>query len=46
VIAWHLSAKPDVELVMVAFKKAYLRLSVFSYIEGYYNSKRPHSSLG
>lgn len=23
-----------------------LKLSVFSYIEGYYNSKRPHGSLG
>ena len=117
VIAWHLSAKPDVELVMTTFKKAYnarnapyglmfhsdrgsqytafafrqlldslnvvqsfskkgypfdnavceaffkylkkeetdrrtyatlnaLKLSVFSYIEGYYNSKRPHASLG
>lgn len=23
-----------------------LQLSVFEYIEGYYNSKRPHSSLG
>lgn len=23
-----------------------LRLSVFEYIEGFYNAKRPHSSLG
>ena len=23
-----------------------LRLSVFEYIEGYYNSKRPHTTLG
>lgn len=117
VIAWHISAKPDVNLVMTAFQKAYetrnapfglmfhsdrgsqytafafrqlldsrnvvqsfskkgypfdnavcesffrylkkeetdrrtyatlndLKLSVFSYIEGYYNSKRPHGSLG
>ena len=117
VIAWHISAKPDVELVMTAFQKAYtvrnapyglmfhsdrgtqytasafrrlldslnvvqsfskkgypfdnavcesffkylkkeetdrrtyaalndLKLSVFSYIEGYYNAKRPHGSLG
>ena len=23
----------------------YLRLSVFQYIDGYYNSRRPHSSL-
>ena len=87
-IAWHISAKPDVELVMTAFQKAYearnapdglmvhsdrgsqytafrqlldslnvvqsfskkdtllTMLSVFSYIEGYYNSKRPHNSLG
>ncbi len=116
VIAGHISAKPDVELVMTTFKKAYkarntpyglmfhsdrgsqytafafrqlldslhvvqsfskkgypfdnavcesffrylkkeetdrrtytaltdLKISVFSYIEGYYNSKRPHSSL-
>ena len=117
VIAWNISAKPDVDLVMDAFKKAYknreqpkglmfhsdrgsqytafsfrslldslnvvqsfskkgypfdnaccesffkylkkeetnrrtyhslaeLNLSVFSYIEGYYNSRRPHGSLG
>ena len=117
VIAWHISAKPDVDLVMTAFQKAYkvrnapyglmfhsdrgaqytasafrqlldslnvvqsfskkgypfdnavceaffkylkkeetdrrtyaalndLKLSVFSYIEGYYNTKRPHGSLG
>ena len=116
VIAWHISAKPDVELVMTTFKKAYearnapyglmfhsdrgsqytaftfrqlldslnvvlsfskkgypfdnavcesffrylkkeetglrtytslcdLKISMFSYIEGYYNSKRPHGSL-
>lgn len=117
VIAWHISKKPDVELVMTCFRKAYekrnapyglmfhsdrgsrytafafrqlldslnvvqsfsqkgypfdnaccecffkylkkeetnrrtyhslheLQLSVFEYIEGYYNSKRPHSTLG
>ena len=117
VIAWHISAKPNVELVIITFKKAYkkrkapyglmfhsdrgsqytaftfrqlldslnvvqsfskkgypfdnaccecffkylkkeetnrrtyhslqeLQLSVFQYIEGYYNSKRPHGSLG
>ena len=117
VIAWHISAKPDVDLVMAAFKKAYekrnapyglmfhsdrgsqytaftfrqlldslnvvqsfskkgypfdnaccecffkylkreetnrktyhslseLQLSVFEYIEGFYNSKRPHTTLG
>ena len=117
VISWHISGKPDVELVMTAFKRAYssrkapyglifhsdrgsqytsfafrqlldslnvvqsfskkgypfdnavcesffkylkkeevnrrhyhsleeLRLSVFQYIEGFYNSKRPHGSLG
>lgn len=116
VIAWHISSKPDVDLVMSAFKKAYekrnapyglmfhsdrgsqytafafrqlldslnvvqsfskkgypfdnaccecffkylkkeetnrriyhslseLQLSVFEYIEGFYNSKRPHSTL-
>ena len=117
VIAWNISAKPDVDLVMTAFKKAYdkrngpkglmfhsdrgaqytafafrqlldslnvvqsfskkgypfdnaccecffkylkkeetnrrtyhslqeLQLSIFEYIEGFYNSRRPHSSLG
>ncbi|WP_226392038.1 IS3 family transposase [Ructibacterium gallinarum] len=117
VIAWHISAKPDVELVIATFKKAYekrkapyglmfhsdrnalytafafrqlldsldvvqsfskkgfpfdnaccecffkhlkkeetdrkiyhslqeLQLSVFEYIEGFYNSRRPHGSLG
>ena len=117
VISWNISGKPDVELVMNAFKKAYskrncpsglmfhsdrvsqytafsfrqlldslnvvqsfskkgypfdnaccecffkylkkeetnrrtyhslqeLQLTVFQYIEGYYNSRRPHSSLG
>ena len=117
VISWHISGKPDVNLVLTAFRKAYerrnspsglmfhsdrgsqytafsfrqlldslnvvqsfsqkgypydnaccecffkylkkeeinrrtyhslqeLQLSVFSYIEGFYNSKRPHSSLG
>lgn len=117
VISWNISRKPNVELVMNAFKKAYskrncpsglmfhsdrgsqytafsfrqlldslnvvqsfskkgypfdnaccecffkylkkeetnrrtyhslqeLQLSVFKYIEGYYNSRRPHSSLG
>lgn len=117
VISWHISGKPDVELVITTFKKAYykrnepcglmfhsdrgsqytafsfrllldslnivqsfskkgypfdnaccecffkylkkeetnrrtyhsleeLQLSLFQYIEGYYNSKRPHSSLG
>lgn len=117
VISWHISGKPDVELVMTAFKKAYdkrnapfglmfhsdrgsqytafafrqlldtlnvvqsfskkgypfdnaccecffkylkkeevnrktyhslqeLHFSVFEYIEGFYNSKRPHGSLG
>lgn len=116
IIAWHISPKPDVELVMATFKKAYerrkapyglmfhsdcgsqytafdfrklldslnvvqsfsrkgypfdnaccecffkylkkeepdriiyrsldeLHLSVFEYIEGYYNAKRPHSTL-
>lgn len=117
IISWNISGKPDVDLVMTAFKKAYkkrnaplglmfhsdrgaqytafafrqlldslnvvqsfskkgypfdnaccecffkylkkeevnrktyhslqeLRLSVFEYIEGFYNAKRPHSSLG
>ena len=117
VIAWNISAKPDVDLVMTAFKKAYdkrnrpkglmfhsdrgsqytafafrqlldslnvvqsfskkgypfdnaccecffkylkkeetnrrtyhslqeLQLSIFEYIEGFYNSRRPHGSLG
>lgn len=117
VIAWHISAKPDVELVISTFKKAYekrkapyglmfhsdrgtqytafafrqlldsldvvqsfskkgfpfdnaccecffkylkkeetdrktyhslqeLQLSVFEYIDGFYNSRRPHGSLG
>lgn len=117
VISWNISGKPDVNLVMTAFKKAYdkrnqptglmfhsdlgsqytafafrqlldtlnvmqsfskkgypfdnaccecffkylkkeetnrktyhslqeLQLSIFEYIEGFYNSKRPHSSLG
>jgi putative transposase len=117
VISWHLSKKPDADLVMVTFRKAYdhrgspfglmfhsdrgsqytafafrqlldslsvvqsfskkgypfdnavcesffkylkkeetnrrtyntieqLRLSLFEYIEGFYNLKRPHSSLG
>lgn len=117
VISWHISAKPDSELVMGTFKKAYekrnapyglmfhsdrgtqytafsfrqlldslnvvqsfskkgypfdnaccecffkylkkeetnrrtyhslqeLQLSVFEYIEGYYNSRRPHGTLG
>ena len=117
VIAWHISAKPNVELVIITFKKAYkkrkapyglmfhsdrgsqytaftfrqlldslnvvqsfskkgypfdnaccecffkylkkeetnrrtyhslqeLQLSVLQYIEGYYNSKRPHGTLG
>lgn len=117
VISWHISGKPDVDLVMTAFNKAYekrnrpsglmfhsdrgvqytaftsrqlldslnvvqsfskkgypfdnaccesffkylkkeetnrktyhslqeLQLSVFEYIEGFYNSKRPHGSLG
>ena len=91
VISWHISGKPDVDLVMTAFafrqlldslnvvqsfsKKGYpfdnaccecffkylkkeevnrrtyhtlqeLHLSVFEYIEGFYNSKRPHGSLG
>lgn len=117
VIAWNISAKPDVHLVMTTFKKAYdkrkcpkglmfhsdrgsqytalafrqlldslsvvqsfskkaypfdnaccecffkylkkeetnqrtyhylqeLQLSVFEYIEGFYNSRRPHGSLG
>ena len=117
VISWHISGKPDVDLVMTAFKKAYakrntpsglmfhsdrgsqytafafrqlldslnvvqsfskkgypfdnaccecffkylkkeevnrrtyhtlqeLHLSVFEYIEGFYNSKRPHGALG
>lgn len=117
VISWHISGKPDVELIMTTFKKAYdkrnapyglmfhsdrgsqytafafrqfldslhvvqsfskkgypfdnaccecffkylkkeetnrktyhslqeLQLSVFQYIEGFYNSKRPHGSLG
>ena len=117
VIAWHISSRPDAELVITTFKKAYkkrnapyglmfhsdrgsqytafafrqlldslnvvqsfsqkgypfdnaccecffkymkkeetsrktyhtlqeLQLSVFEYIEGYYNSKRPHGTLG
>ena len=117
IISWHISARPDVNLVMTTFKKAYekrnapyglmfhsdrgsqytafafrqlldslnvvqsfskkgypfdnaccecffkylkkeetnrktyhslqeLQLSIFEYIEGYYNSKRPHGSLG
>ena len=117
VISWNISSKPDVDLVMTAFKKAYekrnapyglmfhsdrgsqytafafrqlldslnivqsfskkgypfdnaccecffkylkkeevtrrtyhsleeLQLSIFEYIEGYYNSKRPHGTLG
>lgn len=117
IISWHISGKPDVDLVITAFKKAYdkrnqpeglmfhsdrgsqytafsfrqlldslnvvqsfskkgypfdnaccesffkylkkeeinrrtyhslqdLQLSVFEYIEGFYNSKRPHGSLG
>lgn len=117
VIAWYISKKPDVELIMTCFRKTYekrnapyglmfhsdrgsqytafafrqlldslnvvqsfskkgypfdnaccecffrylkkeetnrrtyrslleLQLSVFKYIEGYYNSKRPHSTLG
>lgn len=117
VISWNISSKPDVELVMTAFKRAYdkrkhpkwllfhsdresqytafvfrqllntlhvvqsfskkgypldnacyecffkylkkeetnrrsyhslqeLQLSIFEYIESFYNSKRPHSSLG
>lgn len=117
VISWHIAAKPDAELVMCTFKKAYekrnapyglmfhsdrgtqytafsfrqlldslnvvqsfskkgypfdnaccecffkylkkeetnrrtyhslqeLQLSVFEYIEGYYNSRRPHGTLG
>lgn len=117
IIAWHISAKPNVELVTTAFKRAYekrnapyglmfhsdrgtqyaafsfrqlldsldivqsfskkgypfdnaccecffkylkkeetnrkiyhslqeLQLSIFEYIEGYYNSRRPHTTLG
>lgn len=59
VISWNLSGKPDADLVMSAFQKAYdkrnrktyhslqeLQLSIFEYIEGYYNSRRPHGSLG
>ena len=57
IISRHISGKPDVDLVITAFKKEEinrrtyhslqdLQLSVFEYIEGLYNSKGPHGALG
>ena len=70
VISWLLADKPDSNLVIDSFKKAYrsrncpqgimfpeetncrtyynltdLQVSLFEYIEGFYNVKRPHSAI-